>query len=121
MSLPQSFMNLSGPAVREIKDYHRVSDRNLMVVHDDLDLPLGRIKTAFDSGAAGHRGVDSIIGQLGTRQFHRTRIGIGRPISQEEVEDFVLSPFEKKDQELVEESVAEAVKILKKWICEEVS
>lgn len=114
--LPQAFMNRSGEAVREIKDYYRIEDRDLVVVHDDLDLPLGRIKLDFEAGAAGHRGVGSIIEVLGTKGFYRVRIGIGRPARKEEVEAYVLSPFEEGEEEAVCETVKDAVKILREWI-----
>ncbi len=117
--LPQGFMNRSGEAVREAKDYYKISDRDLMVVHDDLDLPLGRLKLDFDAGPAGHRGVTSIQEALGTKGFYRLRVGIGRPATKEEVEQFVLSPFEKKDEGVVQEMVREASGLLKKWILSE--
>lgn len=117
--LPQGFMNRSGGAVREARDYYKVSDRDLMVVHDDLDLPLGRLKLDFDAGPAGHRGVTSIQEALGTRGFYRLRVGIGRPATKEGVEQFVLSPFEKMDEGAVREVVREAGGLLKKWILSE--
>ena len=114
--LPQTFMNRSGEAVREIKDYYRIEDRDLVVVHDDLDLPFGRIKLDFEAGAAGHRGVSSLIEVLGTKGFYRVRIGIGRPMKKEEVEAYVLSPFEEGEEAAVGETVQDAVKILREWI-----
>jgi PTH1 family peptidyl-tRNA hydrolase len=117
--LPQTFMNRSGEAVREIKDYYRIGDRELTVVHDDLDLPLGRVKLDFDAGAAGHRGVGSMIETLGTKGFYRIRIGIGRPMKKEEVEGYVLSPFGEGEKEIVQEAIKSATQLLKKWIYEE--
>ena len=114
--LPQAFMNRSGEAVREAASYYRVPPEELLVVHDDLDLPLGRVKVDFDSGGAGHRGVGSIIETLGTKGFHRIRIGIGRPVRKEEVESFVLSPFDPGDREGIEGMVNEAVSATKRWI-----
>lgn len=114
--LPQEFMNRSGGAVQEAASYYRVSSEELLVVHDDLDLPLGRVKVDFDSGGAGHRGVGSIIEALGTKKFHRVRIGIGRPVRKEEVEGFVLSPFDPGDREVVEGMIDEAVAATKRWI-----
>lgn len=114
--LPQTFMNRSGEAVREARDFYRVEEESLMVVHDDIDLPLGRVKGDRDAGAAGHRGVDSIIEVLGTKKFHRVRLGVGRPANKEEVESFVLSPFEKVEETTVRTMVIEATEVLKQWL-----
>ena len=117
--LPQEFMNRSGGAVREAASYYRVSPEELLVVHDDLDLPLGRVKVDFDSGGAGHRGVGSFIDEIGTKAFYRIRIWIGRPARKEEVEGFVLSPFEPGDRDIVEGMVNEAVAATRRWIEED--
>lgn len=113
---PQTFMNLSGQAVQEIKNYYRVEDQHLMVIHDDLDLLLGRIKPDYEAGAGGHRGVSSIIESLGGKAFHRLRIGIGRPGKKEEVEGYVLSPFSKSERESVKDVIKEACELLKQWV-----
>lgn len=116
--LPQTYMNLSGGAVREALDYYRLGPGDLTVVHDDLDLALGRVKWDFESGAAGHRGVSSIIDHLGTKAFYRVRMGLGRPQAKEEVEGYVLSPFAKSEREAAETMTEEAVGLLEKWILE---
>jgi len=113
---PQTFMNLSGQAVREMKDYYRVEDQRLIVIHDDLDLPLGRIKPDYQAGAGGHRGVNSIIESLGVKSFHRLRVGIGRPEKKEEVEGYVLSLFSKSEKESVKNIIKEACELLKQWV-----
>ncbi len=92
---PMTYMNLSGNAVRLCADYYKIDREHILVVHDDLDLPVGRIKVARQGGAGGHKGVKSIIDHLGGRGFPRIRIGIGRPRYNESTEDFVLSPFYK--------------------------
>lgn len=119
LMLPQTFMNRSGETVRQVKDFYRIPEQGLMVVHDDLDLPLGRIRQDYNAGAAGHRGVLSIVEALGTKSFHRLRMGIGRPERKEEVEDFVLSPFEKGERDAVHAMINNATDLLLKWICEE--
>lgn len=116
--LPQTYMNLSGRAVREALDYYRLGPGDLAVAHDDLDLALGRVKWDFESGAAGHRGVSAIIDHLGTKAFRRVRMGIGRPQAKEDVEGFVLSPFAKGEREAVEAMTEEAVGLLEAWIRE---
>ncbi len=89
---PTTYMNLSGTAVsRMLRDF-RISPAHLLVVHDDLDMPCGRIKLVQRGGAGGHRGVRSIMEQLGLPDFPRLKLGIGRPLHGEEVEDYVLRP-----------------------------
>ncbi len=90
---PQTYMNHSGQAVRAVLAYHRLTVAQLVVVHDDLDLPFGTIKRSEGSGSAGHRGVADVIAQLGTDQFRRVRIGIGRPSGNFDATDYVLSQF----------------------------
>lgn len=117
--LPQTMMNRSGPAVREAKEFYKVSDRDLLIVHDDLDLPLGRVKLDWNAGPAGHRGVSSVVDALGSKEFFRVRVGIGRPVLKEGVEEFVLSPFEKAEKKEVQNSIDSAVTLIREWIVKE--
>jgi peptidyl-tRNA hydrolase, PTH1 family len=89
---PLTFMNLSGRVVGSLLKKFDIPANRMLVVHDDLDLPCGRIKLAQRSGAGGHRGVLSIIEHLGHRDFPRLKLGIGRPQRGESVEQFVLQP-----------------------------
>lgn len=75
---PQTFMNLSGEAVQKIASFYKIEPKDIAVVHDELDLPSGEIKVSFGRGSAGHNGVKSIIQKLGTEEFLRVRIGIGK-------------------------------------------
>ncbi len=118
LQLPQTYMNLSGQAVREIADYYKIPPRHVMLVHDELDLPLGKIKQGFASGAAGHRGVSSVTEHLGTKEFWRLRLGIGRPERKEQVSDFVLHPFSREEDSSVEEMIRDCVGLLNKFILE---
>ena len=102
---PQTYMNKSGESVRKFLDYFKISPSNVVVVHDDLDLPLGRIKLVRKGGAGGHKGVRSVIDALGTEHFPRMKIGIGRPRYGENVERFVLSPFYPEEREVVKEII----------------
>jgi len=77
---PQTYMNLSGQAVSRLIKKFNISLDNLLVIHDDLDLPLGKIRIRLGGGSAGHKGVESIISELGSQDFPRIRVGIGRPI-----------------------------------------
>ena len=90
---PVTFMNHSGRAVRACADFFHVSTNRILVVHDDLDLPVGRIKVVRNGRPGGHKGVSSIIDHLGSTQFPRIKIGIGRPRHGESPEDYVLAPF----------------------------
>lgn len=93
---PQTFMNLSGRSVAEAARFHKIDLDDLIVVHDDLDIPFGRIKMKSGGGNGGHNGLKSITSSLGSGGFIRLRIGIGRPVRGDAV-DYVLSPFEKNE------------------------
>lgn len=91
---PQTFMNHSGRSVRAILDFYKVSPQDLIVLHDEVDIPFGRIKTTLSSRAAGHNGVKDIIDALGTQDFRRLRLGVGKGDNpQIAISDFVLAPF----------------------------
>jgi peptidyl-tRNA hydrolase, PTH1 family len=106
---PLTFMNLSGQVVGSIlKDFDIPANR-MLVVHDDLDLPCGRIKLAQRSGAGGHRGVLSIIEHLGHRDFPRLKLGIGRPQRGEPVEQFVLQPPHGGESAVFEDMISRGV------------
>ena len=103
---PQTFMNLSGEAVRPIMDYYKIDAGDLVVAHDDMDLPLGTIRLRPKGSGGGHRGVASIIEHLSGRQdFARIRIGVGRPPEHWSVNSHVLSPFADGDREKISEAV----------------
>lgn len=106
---PETFMNRSGLALRACVDFHRLEPRSILVVHDDLDLPVGRIRVARRGGGAGHKGIQSVIEHLGTREFARVRVGIGRPRHPEPVEEFVLRPFYRDQEEVVQRVLLMAV------------
>ncbi|SHF03830.1 peptidyl-tRNA hydrolase [Desulfacinum infernum DSM 9756] len=105
---PMTYMNRSGEAVGPILRYYRLPPEALLVVHDDLDLPLGRIRIARRGGTGGHRGVASIIQTLGGGEFARLKLGIGRPRYGESVEAFVLDGFYSDELEAAEEMVDRA-------------
>lgn len=106
---PETYMNLSGNAVRACRDYYDIDQERILVMHDDLDLPFGRIKVGRKSGSGGHKGVVSIIRNLGITGFARVKIGIGRPRYGEPVEDFVLSPFYKDQEGMLDQVMQGAV------------
>lgn len=105
---PTTFMNLSGQAVSLLLSYFKLSPENLVVVHDDLDVPLCRIKIVERGGPGGHRGILSIIGQLHTEEFLRVKLGIGRPPAMMPTENYVLSHFPAADAENVMQLIERA-------------
>jgi len=99
---PQTYMNRSGEAVRAWATYYGVETGNILVLHDDLDLPLGRIKIVKGGGAGGHKGVLSVMHHLGSTDFPRVKIGIGRPRYNEAIEGYVLTSFYSDETETAE-------------------
>lgn len=112
---PLTFMNLSGKAVQQIVKANRVTQSELMVVMDDLDLEPGVIRLRARGGSGGHKGLQSIIDSLGTQDFPRLRVGIGRPPA-EDVIDWVLTRFGPDEEELVKPAINKAVEALKLWL-----
>lgn len=106
---PQTYMNESGRSVRACAEFYRIEAENILVVHDDLDIELGRIKVVRNGGGGGHKGVLSICRHLGTQAFNRVKIGVGRPRYEEPVEEFVLRPFYKGQEETVKRVIEGAL------------
>lgn len=98
---PQTFMNLSGTAVRQLQSFFKTDISNLIVIHDDLDLPFGSVRLKVSGGTAGHKGLASIESNLGTAGFMRVRLGIGKPVDKSRIEGYVLEPFRKEEQEVL--------------------
>jgi len=99
--VPLDYMNNSGVSVQKIANFYKISPIDIYIVHDDLDLAVGDYKVQFDRGPAGHNGIKSIIEHLGTQQFNRIRIGIGKPIDNIPIEDYVLQPFSKEESAII--------------------
>ena len=112
---PQTWMNESGSAVGAIAKFHKISAEEILVVHDELDLPPGGVKIKQGGGHAGHNGLRDIIENLGAADFWRLRIGIGHPrdlaASEQEVADFVLHPPRREEQELMDAVIARGVEV----------
>lgn len=109
---PRTYMNQSGQAAGALLNYFKLGPQDLLVVHDDLDLPLGRLKVALSGGAGGHKGVASLIQHLSSGKFVRLKLGLGRPRYQEEIEDYVLGGFYADQGEKVEETIMAATDCL---------
>ncbi|WP_134685256.1 aminoacyl-tRNA hydrolase [Brevibacillus migulae] len=102
---PQTYMNLSGESVGEILRFYKLTPEDLLVIYDDLDLPLGQIRLREKGSAGGHNGIKSLIAHLGTQEFKRIKIGISRPDQKSGVKDFVLSTFSAEEKPVIEEAV----------------
>lgn len=115
LAKPTCFMNLSGGPVVALCDYFRVPVDRLVVVHDDLDLPFGAVRLKRGGGSGGHNGLRSVSQSLGTPDYLRVRLGIGRPPGRQDPAEFVLRPFaaaERKDWPYVVDRAADAVEAL---------
>lgn len=113
---PQTFMNLSGEALRPLMDYYNAEVENLVVIYDDLDLPIGKIRLRKTGGHGGHNGIRSLIDHLGTKEFNRIRVGIGRPTNSMTVVDYVLRPFSKEQKQDVEHAVLLSSDACEYWL-----
>jgi len=102
LAMPQTYMNLSGNAVRRLLAYFKGDVNKLIVIHDDLDLPFGTVRLKTAGGNAGHKGLISIATCLGSGDFMRIRLGIGKPADKSRVESYVLEKFETEDSALLE-------------------
>lgn len=105
---PMTYMNLSGEAVRAFMEYFKADLEDAIIVYDDLDTEVGRIRLRYQGSAGGHNGIKSIIQHTGTQVFNRVRMGISRPKPGTAVVDYVLSPFAKAEQPAVERMVSDA-------------
>jgi len=116
LSCPQTLMNRSGLAVKDLVEYYKPGIGTIMVVHDDIDLDVGRIRIVRGGGAGGHHGVESVISHLGTNGFNRIKIGIGRPRYDEPIEDFVLNPLYNDQQKTIEDVLRVVTEAMRSFI-----
>jgi len=114
---PLTFMNRSGTAVRKFADKFSVTPDRLIVVHDDLDMEAGKLKIRLKGSSGGHRGVESVIQNIGTRDFVRVKIGIGRDADMP-AETYVLKKFRKDEMPVIRDAIARAVDSIRSVITE---
>jgi PTH1 family peptidyl-tRNA hydrolase len=112
LAKPQTYMNLSGKSVNRLMHKYKLKPEDIIVVHDDMDLPLGKVRIRMGGSSGGHNGINSIIAEIGTREFIRIKIGIGRPERDEdnrvydrEIVDYVLSNFSRDEKKQLEPSI----------------
>ena len=118
LAKPQTYMNLSGQPVAALLRFYKIPRENLLVAYDDVDLPLGALRLRPGGGSAGQKGMKSIIEQLGSEEFSRLRIGIGRPPGRMDAAAYVLQDFSKSDQELLQLTLDRAVEAALTFVTE---
>ena len=118
LARPQTYVNVSGEAVRDLRRRHRLRPQDIVVVVDDLDLPLGRLRLRASGSAGGHNGLKSIIEALGTTEFPRLRVGIGRPAEGVDPADHVLTRFTSDEQAVVDAALDRAAEAIETAITE---
>lgn len=112
VAMPQTFMNLSGDAVQPLMAWYKLKPEQLLVIHDELDLEPGRMKLKKGGSAAGHNGIKSIQQRLGTPEFYRLRVGIGKPESREQVISWVLGRFFDPERTVMEKTFPDIVDVI---------
>ncbi|WP_407305908.1 aminoacyl-tRNA hydrolase [Desulfosporosinus sp. SB140] len=113
---PQTFMNLSGRSVKELVYFYKIPAENILIVQDDMDLPLGKLRLRNQGSAGGHNGIRSILMELGTEQFWRLKLGVGRPPKEWDPAQYVLSSFGENELPTVEDLLERANKAAGLWI-----
>ncbi len=109
LTKPQTYMNQSGRAVKRLCGVYNLQPDQVIVIHDELDLAVGQVRIKFGGGLAGHNGLRSISAELGTRDFYRFRMGIGRPQPGIEITRYVLTPYSSWEEEHLQAAIARAV------------
>lgn len=113
---PQTFMNLSGEGIQPLIHFFKINLEDILVIYDDLDLPTGKIRLREKGGHGGHNGIRSIIQHVGSKDFKKVRLGIGRPTNSVSIVDYVLQPFSKGEIEDVEQMIQKAADACDMWI-----
>jgi len=112
LALPRTFMNECGQAVAPLVRYEHVDGDRLLIVHDDIDLPFAKLKVQFGGGAGGHNGIRSIVGSLGTNEFWRLKIGVGRPPDRVDPADYVLDRFAKVERDTIQDAITRSLRVI---------
>lgn len=117
---PQSFMNLSGNVVKPFVDYFKIDEKDILIIRDDLDLPLGKIRIKFDSSSGGDNGIKSIINSLGNQKFYQFKIGISND-KNKDTKDYVLGNFTKTEKEILNKIIEDSEKYIETFIKDEIN
>lgn len=116
LAVPLTYMNQSGGPVRSMVDYFGIEVADLLVIHDDIDLPFGRLRLQVGGGTGGHNGLRSVEATLATRDFTRLKFGVGRPPGRMDPADFVLRRFAKAERAEVDLMIADAADVVDLWV-----
>ena len=108
LAMPQTYMNLSGESVREILDYYKCDNEDLIVIYDDIDLAVGKLRIRAKGSAGGHNGIKNIIQHIGTDVFDRIRVGVGEKPKGYDLADYVLGRFNEADAALIRDAAKDA-------------
>lgn len=117
LAKPQTFMNSSGEAVGKLFAFYKIASHDLLVVYDDLDLPLGKMRLRSRGSSGGHHGMESIVARVGTSDFPRLRVGIGRPNPDADI-DHVLGSFDADERTMMDETFARAADAIDVWLAD---
>jgi len=115
---PQTFMNLSGECVREVADFYKLNPDEIIIICDDINLDVGRLRIRKKGSAGGHNGLKNIIAHLGTEEFPRIRVGVGEKTEGWDLADYVLARFDKYSEPVIREALANVVGAVETWISE---
>ena len=115
---PTTYMNLSGESIREVVDFYKISNEDVLVIYDDISLDVGRLRIREKGSAGGHNGIKSIIAHLGTDIFPRIKVGVGQP--NVDLVNYVLGKFTKEEMEVLSESIDASTKAAKEIISSDV-
>ncbi len=113
---PLTYMNLSGECVVPLMDYYDIAEKDIVVIYDDLDLTVGRLRLRQKGSAGGHNGIKSMIQHLGTQEFNRIRVGIDRPPAGMKVPDYVLQKFSNDEKPLVADAIIKSSDACEEWL-----
>ena len=113
---PLTYMNLSGECIVPMMDYFEIAEEDIVVIYDDLDLAVGKLRLRQKGSAGGHNGIKSMIQHLGTQEFNRIRVGVDRPPAGMKVPDYVLSRFKPDEKPLVDEAITKSADACEYWL-----
>lgn len=121
LAMPQTYMNLSGESVRELVDFYKCSNEDVIVIYDDISLDVGKLRIRAKGSAGGHNGIKNIISHLGTDVFPRIKVGVGEKPKNMDLADYVLGRFGKDELETIRNGVDNAVKAIATIIGEDIN
>ena len=116
LASPNTFMNDSGRAVGSLRSYYKIDSEDLLVLHDDIDMAFGRLRLQKAGGSGGHNGIRSLEQHLGTKDFWRLKLGVGRPPGNQDPAQYVLRRFTKDERQEVDLLVGDAVDVVVRWL-----